>query len=147
MFLPISNVAAFDRVFVPGNLLFADQQSPGATPPVHAGIGDVHHQRGFQPGYATLPLSFNVGERIHRNPLYLIPCRMNSDFGLRLLFVSLQTCCPWISVLSMGPATFLLHSPVSLSSIAAVQPPAPAAASIGHEVQPAKTAFFSSSCL
>ena len=33
---------SFDRVFVPGNLLFADQQSPGAAPPVRAGTGDVH---------------------------------------------------------------------------------------------------------
>jgi len=31
-----------DRVVVPGNLLFADQQSPGAAPPVRAGTGDVH---------------------------------------------------------------------------------------------------------
>ena len=31
MFLLISNVAAPDRVFVPGNLLFADQQSQGTS--------------------------------------------------------------------------------------------------------------------
>ena len=40
-----------DPVFLPSNLLFADQQSPGATPPVHAGTDNVHRQRGFQPGY------------------------------------------------------------------------------------------------
>ena len=68
-----------------------------------------------------------------------ILCRMNLDFGMKLLFVSLQTYCQWISILSMGPATFPLHRPVSPGSIAADQPPAPAAVSIGHEVQPAKT--------
>jgi len=41
MFLPISNVAASDRVFVPGNMLFADQQSHGASPIVHA--DHIHH--------------------------------------------------------------------------------------------------------
>jgi len=31
-----------DPVFLPSNLLFADQQSPDAVPPVCAGTGDIH---------------------------------------------------------------------------------------------------------
>ena len=137
MFLPISNVAHPIESLFPTICYLLINNHPVSRRPYMLALATSIVREDFS--QATRPclcpstwVSASTGTL---SILFPVIHRMNPDFGMKLLFVSLQTYCQWISVLSMGPATFLLHRPLSPSSIAAVQPPAPAAVSIGFLLQ------------